>query len=700
MRLNSFFKWFYSQSIRNKVLAFGVIMSTIPLLLISYFYYTQVKSDLEQRIIEKQELLTANLSTEIKLEFNQTFQQIQMLAALSNFQEEKKGFYELLQQNESIEEVVLTDEKGIVVERVSRYQLNLPKHKEQWFSDGMWFDFQSKDRVFGEVELNELGQPIIKLAIPIMKGQEKYGIGVHIQLQKIIGQISSLRQDSSSNLYLVDQNGRVIAHQDYSKLWKDYISTEQKDILSVKTNIEELGWTFVMEQPKGTAFIPINKMFQTGLTAVAISTLLISLISIYAGLYFTKPILILDQGMRMLKLGKKITPIELKQEDELGKLAQSFNEMSSELHEKSLRLEMEKERLKVVVDGIGAGLALVTKEYSVTWMNPTLQQWINQRDLTFPCYTIIGGFDTPCLDCPITNLDYMDGSGNKIMKLKTTNGIERVFQHRVFPLNHTIEGEGEFLVVIEDITEQKEMEEKIIQTDKLSALGLMASSFAHEVNNPLTTINVYAEDLNDRLKMKDDSLDEEEFNDYLEKIVENTKRCKRITSNLLNFSRKSNWSMASIDIGGTVQNSISLVEHTLKGKGIQVQLKVDSPLPAITGDSLQLMQVLVNLINNAVDAMENGGILEINASKSQNGISIMVKDTGSGIPKEIMNKILDPFYTTKPVGKGTGLGLSVCYGIVQQFGGNLEIESQLGIGTSVTIHFPIEEDKQWRHQSS
>lgn len=694
MRRNLFTRWFYPQSIKNKVLVFGVIMSTIPLLLISYFYYTQVKEDLEGRIIDKQELMTENLSNEIKLKFNQTFQQLHMFSTISTFQEGKKGFYELLQQNEFIEDIVITDKRGFVEERVSRYQLNVSAQGDKWFTDDMWYAFHTEDQVYGEVEFNSFGQPVMKLAIPFHTDEGIKGIGVVIQLQKIIGQISSLRQEDSSYLYLVDQNGRVIAHQDYSKLWEKNSTEMKEDMLSVQTIIDDLNWTLVMEQPKKTAYDPINKMIQIGLMAVAITTLLISLISIYAGLYFIKPIVLLDHAMKKLQLGYSIDPIKLKRNDEMGKLTESFNKMTEELQQKSLQLEMEKERLKVVVDGIGAGLALITKDYMITWMNPTLKKWMHEDEQTLPCYTCIGGYEVPCHDCPITTPTKDDSFGNKMIKLRTANGEERIFQHRVFPLNHAIEGEGEFLLVIEDITEQKNMEEKIIQTDKLSALGLMASGFAHEVNNPLTTINVYAEDLNDRIKQNDEHLNVDEMNHYLKKIVENTERCKKITSNLLNFSRKSNWTIASVDIHETIQNSINLVEHTLKKGNIELYVNIDQNLPTILGDSLKLMQVLVNLINNSVDAMENGGLLSISAQKETDTIVLTVTDSGTGISEEKLTKVFDPFYTTKPIGKGTGLGLSVCYGIIQQFGGSMEIESELEKGTSVMIRIPIKEEKQ------
>lgn len=694
MKKNLFAHWLHSHSIRSKVLVFGVVMSTIPLLFISLFYYAQVKDDLESRIIEKQQLMTKNFSNEIKLDFTQTFQQIQMLLALSQFQDGRQGFYELLQQNDSIEEVVLTDENGFVTEKVSRLQLNIPSNGEKWFSDEMWFDFQTEEQIYGEVEFNSFGQPIMKLAIPMYTDQARKGVGVVIQLQKIIGEISSLRQDDSSYLYLLDKNNRIIAHQDYSKLWQKNSPERKDEVLQVKTTIQDLNWMLVMEQPKRTAYAPINSMLQVGFSTVAIVTLIVSLISVYAGLYFTKPIVLLDHAMKKLKRSEKVEPLELKRNDEMGKLADSFNEMTTELQEKSRQLELEKERLNVVVGGIGAGLALVKNNYMVTWMNPILEKWVDYDKLTLPCYTFIGGSTTPCEDCPITcPQQLVETIGNKVMKFRTAKGEERIFQHRVYPLNHAIEDEGEFLLVIEDITEQKEMEEKMIQTDKLSALGLMASSFAHEVNNPLTTINVYAEDLNDRLIMNDCDLDEAEMKYYLKKIVENTERCKKITNNLLNFSRKSHWSISSIDLQETIQNSISLVEHTLTKKKIALQLRIAPQLPTILGDSLKLMQVLVNLINNSVDAMNEGDSLTISALKEGENIVLTVADTGSGIPEEALTRVLDPFYTTKPIGEGTGLGLSVCYGIVQQFGGTMKIESQLTKGTSVIVHIPIKGER-------
>ncbi|WP_238579261.1 PAS domain-containing sensor histidine kinase [Neobacillus niacini] len=681
--MRALFNYFQSQTIHIKVLVFGVVMSSIPLLLISSCYYFYVKSDLETRIYEKQNLVLESLSHEIEADFTQIFQSSHVLASLLQVDQGESAFYELL-QNESIEEAVVTNEKGFVVKRVSRYSLNLPGENERWFTDDMWFKLQTEDQVFGEVEFNQYGQPVMKLAVPFYENNRKKAIGVVVQLQKLIGKISSLRQDDSSYIYLLDRNGRIIAHQDYSKLWQKQPLVQNQNVLGVRAKINQINWELVMEQPKATAFEPINSMLQNGLAAVALVILTVSLISISAGLYFTRPIVQIDREMNRLKQGRNTRTIDIDRKDELGKLVITFNSMSKELLEKSKLLEQEKERLNVVVNGIGSGLALVTKDYSITWMNPILKSWLQEDRLTLPCYASIGGEDSPCQDCPIT-CSNLTGNVEKLMKIKDYHSAERIFRHRVFELNHAIEEQGEFLVVLEDITEQKQMEERIVQTDKLSALGIMASSFAHEVNNPLTTINVYAEDMMDRIQIDDETLDAEEMEYYLGKIKENTQRCKKITSNLLNFSRKADWTNEVINIKKTIEDSVSLVEYQLRKNRIQLELDVEKGLPPVIGDGLKLMQVLVNLINNAVGAMELEGNLVISATLVEQEILIKVIDNGHGISEDVMDKLFDPFFTTKPVGKGTGLGLSVCYGIIQQFGGNIEITSTLGEGTTIII---------------
>lgn len=673
--------------IRNQVLVFGLIMSTLPLILMTTYYLLQMKADLEMRIDERQTLKIENLANQISIEMEQTFQSMEMLAVVADLDEQKGLLYDFLRQNHSIEEVVILDELGQLSQKISRYDLNNAEEGERpWVTSVMLDELTNKNQVFGEVNFNQFGQPIMKLVTPVMTNhRENYqgAIGVTLHLQKIIGEISSYQLNEPGYVYLVDQKGQIIAHQDYTQLWRERPQSSAEEVVRVMTEIENLQWRLVLEQTQQELLSPMYEMLKKGFLVAIVIILFVSILSIYAGLYFVKPIEMLQRAMTHLKKGKWPKKVKIIRQDELGDLAIAFNEMSKEIEEKSSKLLQEKERLDIIVNSLRAGLAVMKSDYKVVWVNPTLKEWLDV-EVGIPCYDLFCDDKANCAGCPRINEEY-----DETVTKENKYGKKRIYRHRVYPLKHSLNETQESLILIEDITEQKEMEEVLIQTDKLSALGLMASSFAHEVNNPLATIKVYAEDLIDRIEEEPD-LQQQEIVGYLKTINENTDRCKTITSNLLNFSRKSEWNKQSIDVNETIEKSIEMVKHTITKGNIQLQL---TSVPVVFGDSLNLMQVFVNVINNAVDAIEeNKGTVTIESSflEVEKQVVVLIKDTGVGIEKENIPKVFDPFYTSKPVGKGTGLGLSVCYGIINRFGGTLTITSEKGLGTVVTIVLPVE----------
>lgn len=672
--------------IRNQVLVFGLIMSTLPLILMTTYYLLQMKADLEMRIDERQTLKIGNLANQISIEMEQTLQSLEMLAMVADLDEQKGLLYDFLRQNHSIEEVVILDELGQLAHKISRYDLNNDEEEEPWITRGMLDQLTIKNQVFGEVNFNTFGQPIMKLVTPVMtdhKENYKGAIGVTLHLQKIIGEISSYQLNEPGYVYLVDQKGQIIAHQDYSQLWQQRSQSSTEDVVRSTTEIENLQWNLVLEQTQQELLSPMYEMLKKGILVAVVIILFVSILSIYAGLYFVKPIEMLQKAMTNLKKGKWPKKVKITRQDELGDLAIAFNEMSKEIEEKSNKLLQEKERLDIIVNSLRAGLAVMKSDNTVVWINPTLKEWLN-AEVGIPCYDLFCDDKANCAGCPGINEEY-----DETVTKQNKYGKKRIFRHRVYPLKHSSNETKESLILIEDITEQKEMEEVLIQTDKLSALGLMASSFAHEVNNPLATIKVYAEDLIDRIEEEPD-LQQQEIKRYLTTINENTDRCKTITNNLLNFSRKSEWIKQSVDVNETIVKSIELVKHAITKGDIQLQL---TQVPAVFGDALNLMQVFVNVVNNAVDAIEeSSGTITIESSflEVEKQVVIQIKDTGIGIEKENIQKVFDPFYTSKPVGKGTGLGLSVCYGIINQFGGTLTITSEKGKGTIVTIVLPVE----------
>src|SRR5438552_1043121 len=175
----------------------------------------------------------------------------------------------------------------------------------------------------------------------------------------------------------------------------------------------------------------------------------------------------------------------------------------------------------------------------------------------------------------------------------------------------------------------------------------------------------------------------------LEKITKQTFRASEIVNNLLNFSRTNATEFAEVDIHQIINETVSLLEHQFKGARIRVERELRAEFPMAFGNAGKLQQVFLNLFVNARDAMPEGGELRILTDSMDSKIEILVQDTGVGIGRENIKKIYDPFFTTKAAGKGTGLGLSVSYGIVQEHGGNISVESKPGVGTSFRLELPL-----------
>jgi PAS domain S-box-containing protein len=239
------------------------------------------------------------------------------------------------------------------------------------------------------------------------------------------------------------------------------------------------------------------------------------------------------------------------------------------------------------------------------------------------------------------------------------------------------------LIIIDNITDRIRLEDQLIQNDKLTSIGLLAAGVAHEVNTPLAVISSYSQMLRKEISPEDSR------HKLLEKITKQTFRASEIVNNLLNFSRTSATEFADVDIHQVITETISLLEHQFKTARIHVERELRAEYPLTSGNAGKLQQVFLNLFVNARDAMPEGGELRILTDTADSKIEILVQDTGTGISRENIKKIYDPFFTTKAVGKGTGLGLSVSYGIVQEHGGNISVESKPGVGTSFRLELPL-----------
>ncbi len=244
------------------------------------------------------------------------------------------------------------------------------------------------------------------------------------------------------------------------------------------------------------------------------------------------------------------------------------------------------------------------------------------------------------------------------------------------------------LIIIDDVTERVELEEQLIEADKLGSIGLVAAGVAHEVNTPLAVISSYAQMLSKRIT------GDPQQTKILDKITSQTFRASEIVNSLLNVSRTARREFGELNIGHVVKETLALVEPQLKEARVTVETELDPEASTVVGNSGRLQQVFLNLFINARDAMPEGGRLRVETraagSAADEGMAtVIVSDTGSGINSKDLKKIFDPFYTTKTLNRGTGLGLAVSYGIIREHSGTMSVESTPGQGTSFRIDLPL-----------
>jgi two-component system NtrC family sensor kinase len=237
-------------------------------------------------------------------------------------------------------------------------------------------------------------------------------------------------------------------------------------------------------------------------------------------------------------------------------------------------------------------------------------------------------------------------------------------------------------------------QKKLLHSDRLASLGQLSASVAHEINNPISGVLNLSMLLQRMLKTDGVPPERiEEFRKYLGQVTNETARVGRIVSDLLAFSRRSKPQRAPADLNRIVKSTLSLVQHKMKLSNVEVGTRFADDLPAAPCDGSQIQQVVLNLLLNAAEATQSKAErrVSVETSTADGNVVLTVSDNGEGILPENLGKIFDPFFTTKSEGKGVGLGLAVSYGIIQAHGGDIEVRSQPGAGTTFTVLLPIEQ---------
>lgn len=367
--------------------------------------------------------------------------------------------------------------------------------------------------------------------------------------------------------------------------------------------------------------------------------------------------------------------------------------------------------LTSLFNAIGDPIVVQGPDYRIMRANLKAQELYGGNLVGRRCYQVYRGADektAACArNCPVDQVFATKKPFTTELRNPSTAEVNLI---SCFPL---LGPDGEVLAVIEhcrDVTERKRLEEHLVHTEKLSTIGEMAAGVAHEINNPVGVISMFAQLLAEELEENEGTSSE-----ALEKvrtIEKNAQQVGRIAKSLLDFSRKSSGDAQDVDLGATVKRAQGVVCHQNAFDNVRIRCVIPDDLPRVRGDEGQLTQVLVNLLLNAAQAMAEGGEILVTGSRGDPArddtgaadrcfvgnldasacpygtVRLAVRDSGHGIPKRDLRKIFDPFFTTKPQGQGTGLGLAVSYGIVTNHAGRMEIESKVNSGTCFTLELP------------
>lgn len=372
---------------------------------------------------------------------------------------------------------------------------------------------------------------------------------------------------------------------------------------------------------------------------------------------------------------------------------QELQQKVEQLKTSNQELEKKRKEIQAVLDGITDLMLILTEDLKILKVNHVFADWFPGVDPVGQyCYQIFRGQNGPCEDCPaLRSLEL-----NEIVKDRIVYKINDKFRHFdviASSLKTAPTGERNVLLFKRDVTLDKEFQDKFYQAEKMATIGTLAAGVAHEINNPLTAISGFAEGLRRRIRRLDDKIDKEileDFSEYTQTIITECLRCRDIVQTLLTFSRPVASSLCPVDINKCVNDTLFILKHHFRDRhNITVTTNIKKNLPLIMGDEPQLKQVIINLFTNALDAIGEGGEIKIvTQSGRNNGIMLLVEDSGSGIPPELQGQLFEPFFTTKPVGKGVGIGLSTCYSIVNNHNGEIIVASDEKHGTSFRVFLP------------
>ncbi|MBW2018669.1 MAG: PAS domain-containing protein [Deltaproteobacteria bacterium] len=345
--------------------------------------------------------------------------------------------------------------------------------------------------------------------------------------------------------------------------------------------------------------------------------------------------------------------------------------------------------LRTVLDSIQEDILVISPEYEILRVNESLLKKLKapkEKIIGKYCYEILHREESPGGPpegiCPVAEV-IKTGKPHHTRHTHLDRDGKAIY-HAVSAYPVMEDGRVSYIVEISrDVTQEIKTQEMLLQQEKLSSVGKLAAGVAHEINNPLTAV------LTNSMLLLEELTEDDPMYEDLKAIADETLRCREIVRGLLEFARQEAPAKVESDLNRIVTSMVSLVRKQFSFKNITIKQNLAENLPVVKLDRDQFQQVIVNILINAMEAIERDGEIRVETSyhESEQTIELKIKDTGRGIPEEARLKLFDPFFTTKDT--GTGLGLSISHGIIERHGGSISFDSQVGQGTTFTITLPV-----------
>jgi two-component system NtrC family sensor kinase len=375
-------------------------------------------------------------------------------------------------------------------------------------------------------------------------------------------------------------------------------------------------------------------------------------------------------------------------------LIELSEDLAFEVAVRARQIEEQRRFTGLVIDSLPVGLYVVDREYRIQIWNrkrETGTQGVHRDEVVGrPVFEVLTRQSADQLKAEFDQIFESGQMTQMDIEVDDPAG-DRFYRISKIPMRLGGDQISHVITIGEDVTEWYRIHRRIMQNEKLAAVGQLAAGVMHEINNPLATIGACAAALEGRLAEVPASA-QAAFREYIDIIDKEVDRCTNIVDGLLDFSRPKGMEKTPVAVNTVIEDTFFLLKHHTRFKKLTVKRELDEDLPLVQANAEQLVQVLMSLMLNALDAMESGnGTLTVRSKRGGHRgdeVLVEVQDTGVGIPRAELTKIFEPFYTTKGQGRGTGLGLSICYGIVEDHRGRLEVESQPGFGATFRVFLP------------